>query len=177
MTDTLYDGRRFWVLTIVDNVTRESPVIEVDRSLTGQRVVAVLERLATTHGLPKRIAVDNGLEFVSNALDAWAYRNGVQLEFSRPGTPTDNALIEAFNGRFREECLDQHWFASLDEARRLIEQWRRDYNTQRPHGALGNQTPQAFANQLTRRGATTRGTLRMEHGSRWTLRGRTGYHG
>jgi putative transposase len=145
MSDNLYDGRRFRILTLVDNVSRESPAIEVDRSLTGQRVVAVLERLKATQRLPKRIAVDNGPEFISKALDAWAHRNGVELEFNRPGTPTDNAYIEAFNGRFREECLDQHWFVSIDDARITIEAWRQEYNAERPHSALANLTPQAFA--------------------------------
>lgn len=149
MTDQLQDGRRFRVLTLVDNVTRESPAIAVGQSLTGQQVVAVLERVKETHGLPQRIAVDNGPEFISQVVDAWAHRNGVQLEFSRPGTPTDNAYIEAFNGRFRDECLNQHWFASIDEARHTIEQWRQEYNTERPHSALGNQTPAEFAAQWT----------------------------
>ncbi len=147
MTDSLYAGRRLRLLTIVDTVTRESPAIAVDRSLTGQRVVAVLERLKATRGLPQRIAVDNGPEFVSKALDAWAHRHGVQLEFSRPGTPTDNAFIEAFNGRLRQECLDQHWCTSIDDARTIIEAWRQEYHVERPHGALGNRTPQAFAAQ------------------------------
>ncbi len=136
LTDSLADGRRFRVLTIVDNVSRVSPAIEVGNSLTGERVVAVLERLERTVGTPERIAVDNGPEFISKALDAWAYRNGVRLEFSRPGKPTDNAFAESFNGHFRAECLDQHWFASLEEARQTIEAWRVDYNTERPHRAL-----------------------------------------
>ena len=144
LTDGLADGRRFRVLTIVDNVSRVSPAIEVGNSLTGERVVAVLERLERTVGTPERIAVDNGPEFISKALDAWAYRNGVQLEFSRPGKPTDNAFAESFNGRFRDECLDQHWFASLEEARRIVEDWRVEYNTERPHRALGQQTPAAW---------------------------------
>ena len=144
LTDALADGRRFRVLTLVDNVSRVSPAIEVGGSLTGERVVAILERLKRTVGVPERIAVDNGPEFVSKALDAWAYRNGVQLEFSRPGMPTDNAFAESFNGRFRAECLDQHWFASLEEARQTIEAWRVEYNTERPHRALGQQTPAAW---------------------------------
>jgi putative transposase len=102
------DGRRFRILTIVDNVSRESPAIEVDVSFSGKRVATVLERLVRTHGVPKVIFVDNGPEFISKALDAWAHRNGVRLAFSRPGTPTDNPFIEAFNGRFRQECFDQH---------------------------------------------------------------------
>ena len=143
LADGLVDGRRFRVLTIVDNVSRVSPAIEVATSLTGERVAAVLERLRRTVGVPDRIAIDNGPEFVSKALDAWAYGNGVQLEFSRPGKPTDNAYVESFNGHFRAECLDQHWFASLEEARQTIEAWRVEYNTERPHRALGQQTPAA----------------------------------
>ena len=145
LTDTLVDGRRFRVLMIVDTVSRVSPAIEVGVSLTGERVVVVLERLQRTTGTPERIAIDNGPEFISNALDAWAYRNGVQLEFSRPGTPTDNAFVESFNGRFRDECLNQHWFTSLEEVRKTVEAWRIDYNTERPHRALGQQTPAAWA--------------------------------
>ena len=144
LADSLLDGRRFRVLTIVDNVSRVSPAITVGVSLTGERVVAVLERLKGAIGMPERIAIDNGPEFISKALDAWAYHNGVQLEFSRPGKPTDNAFAESFNGRFRDECLNQHWFASLEEARQIIEAWRIDYNTERPHRALGQETPTAW---------------------------------
>jgi putative transposase len=144
LTDSLVDGRRFRVLTIVDNVSRVSPAIEVGISLTGEGVVAVLERLKRTMGTPERIAIDNGPEFISKALDAWAYQNGVQLEFSRPGKPTDNAFAESFNGHFRAECLDCHWFVSLEEARHTIEAWRIDYNTERPHRALRQQTPAAW---------------------------------
>jgi putative transposase len=144
LTDGLADGRRFRVLTIVDTVSRVSPAIEVGPSLTGERVVAVLERLKRTTGTPERIAIDNGPEFISKALDAWAYRNSVQLEFSRPGKPTDNAFAESFNGRLRDECLDQHWFTSLEEVRQTVEAWRIDYNTERPHRALNQQTPAAW---------------------------------
>jgi putative transposase len=149
MSDSLYDGRRFRILTLVDNMSRESPAIEVGSSFSGQAVAEVLERLAQTRGLPQVIQVDNGPEFVSKALDEWARRHQVTLAFSRPGTPTDNPFIEAFNGRFRQECLDQHWFVSLDEARTVIAAWRKDYNTVRPHTALANLTPAAYkANQL-----------------------------
>jgi putative transposase len=144
LTDSLADGRRFRVLTIVDNVSRVSPAIAVGVSLTGERVVGLLEGLRATIGVPQRIAIDNGPEFISKALDTWAYRNGVQLEFSRPGKPTDNAFAESFNGHLRAECLDCHWFVSLEEARHMIEAWRLDYNTQRPHRALGQQTPAAW---------------------------------
>jgi putative transposase len=144
LSDNLAAGRRFRVLTIVDTVSRVSPAIEVGVSLTGERVVAVLERLRRTMGRPERIAIDNGPEFISKALDTWAYRNGVQLEFSRPGKPTDNAFVESFNGRFRDECLNQHWFTSLEEVRQTVEAWRIEYNTERPHRALGQQTPAAW---------------------------------
>ena len=144
LSDSLVDGRRFRVLTIVDNVSRVSPAIAVGASLTGERVVTLLDRLRSTVGVPQRIAIDNGPEFISKALDAWAYRNGVQLEFSRPGKPTDNAFAESFNGRFRDECLNLHWFASLEEVRQTVEAWRIEYNTERPHRALGQQTPAAW---------------------------------
>jgi len=149
MTDSLHDGRRFRVFTLVDTMTRESPTIVIDRSFSGQRVAEELGRLAGRTGLPKLIYVDNGPEFTSKALDEWAHRNRVKLVFSRPGTPTDNPFIEAFNGRFREECLDQHWFGSLEDARRTIEAWRVDYNTVRPHTALNNLTPSAYKASLT----------------------------
>ena len=144
LADTLVHGRPFKVMTLVDNVSRVSPAIEVDVSITGDHVVAVLDRLKRMAGCPARLAVDNGPEFISKALDAWAYRNGVTLEFSRPGKPTDNAFVESFNGHFREECLDQHWFETLAEAREVIEAWRVGYNEERPHRALGQRTPAAF---------------------------------
>jgi putative transposase len=144
LSDSLVDGRRFRVLTIVDNVSRVSPAIEVGVSLTGERVVGLLDQIRSTVGVSQRIAIDNGPEFISKALDAWAYQNGVQLEFSRPGKPTDNAFAESFNGRFRDECLNQHWFASLEEARQTVEAWRIEYNTVRSHRALGQQTPAAW---------------------------------
>lgn len=148
MSDSLASGQRFRLVTLVEHMSRESPAIEVDRSLTGHRVVAVLERLAAQSGLPQVLQVlqvDNGPEFTSQALDAWAHRRGVKLAFSRPGTPTDTPFIEAFNGRVRQECLDQQWVYSLEEARICLEEWRRDYNTIRPHTELGNQTPAAYA--------------------------------
>jgi putative transposase len=126
MSDSLASGQRFRRLTLVENMSRESPAIEVDRSLTGARVVAVLERLAAQRGLPQILQVDNGPEFTSQARDAWAHQRGVKLAFSRPGTPTDNPFIEAFNGRVRQECLDQQWFYSLDEARNCLEEWRKN---------------------------------------------------
>ena len=144
VSDKLADGRRFRLLALVDNFSRVSPALEADRSLTGKRVVEVLDRLAASGIKPKSIHVDNGPEFISKALDEWAYLNGVKLNFSRPGKPTDNAYIESFNGKLRTECLDQHWFVSLQEAKQTIEQWRKEYNTDRPHTALGMKTPEAF---------------------------------
>ncbi len=148
--DTLSDGRAFRALTVVDDCTRECPVIEVGLSLGSDRVVAVLERLAVTRGLPHSIVLDNGPECQSRALDAWAHRRGVQLQFIRPGKPVENAFIESFNGRLRDECLNQHRFLSLADARRTIEGWRQDYNTARPHRALGTLTPAQFAEQFQR---------------------------
>jgi len=145
VADGLIGGRRLRCLTIVDDCTRECLAIEVDTSITGTRVQAVLERLADTRGLPQSITVDNGPEFDSQVLDKWAYRSGVQLSFIRPGKPNENAYIESFNGKFRDECLNEHWFISLNHARSIIEAWRVEYNTERPHSSLGNKTPQEFA--------------------------------
>ena len=145
MSDELYDGRRIRLLTLVDNFTRESLAIEVSDHLGGHRVAEVLMRLGEERNLPKTIRVDNGPEFISKVLDQWAYLNGVELDFSRPGKPTDNAFIEAFNGRLRQECLNESWFLSLEDAREKVEVWRQEYNRQRPHGALGNLTPVEFA--------------------------------
>ena len=147
VSDSLLDGRRFRTLTIVDEWSRESPAMEVDASLTGQRVVRVLERLAAIRPLPASIRMDNGPEFISKALDAWAYAKGVRLQFIQPGKPTQNAYIESFNGRLREECLNEEVFTSLADARGKIESWRQDYNTLRPHSALGNRTPMEYLEQ------------------------------
>lgn len=143
--DRLADGRRFRVLTMVDDYSRECPALVADTSLTGARVVQVLECLAEAQSLPQRITVDNGPEFAGSALDAWAYRRGIQLHFIEPGHPTQNAYVESFNGKVRDECLNEHWFSTLEEARRLIETWRQDYNTCRPHSSLGDLTPAEFA--------------------------------
>jgi putative transposase len=144
ISDRLASGHSFRALTLVDNFTRECPAIEVDSSLTGTRVAAVLEHLKQTRGVPARLKVDNGPEFTSRALDAWAHFNGVKLEFSRPGKPTDNPYIESFNGRLRAECLSQQWFETLAQAREEIENWRVDYNERRPHTSLGWVPPQEF---------------------------------
>jgi len=136
---------KFRTLNVVDVYTRESRAVEVDTSLGGARVVRVLARLAEAHGTPARIMLDNGPAFTSKALDAWAYAHQVELTFSRPGKPTDNGYIESFNGKLRDECLNRHWFTSLDDARATLEAWRCDYNEARPHSALGQLAPTAFA--------------------------------
>jgi len=145
MSDELYNGQRIRLLTLVDNFTRESLAIEVDKSIGGYRVVEVLMQVASERDLPGVIRVDNGPEFTSKRLDQWAYLNGVKLDFSRPAKPTDNAFIESFNGRLRQECLNENWFLSLEDARDKIEAWRLYYNGERPHGSLGNKAPLEFA--------------------------------
>jgi putative transposase len=145
MQGVLWSGRRFRLLTIVDQFTKECPAIEVDTSLSGLRVARVLDWLAMTHGLPASITVDNGPEFAGMALDRWAYVKQVQLAFIRPGKPVENAFIESFNGRLRQECLNQHHFLDLEEARKTIELWRSRYNDFRPHRSLNGMTPEAFA--------------------------------
>lgn len=145
--DTLGEGRVFRALTIVDDFTRESVAIEVDTSLPGERVVQVLERLAGTRGLPSGIVCDNGPEFAGQVLDQWAYRRGVQLLFIEPGKPVQNAYAESFNGRLRDECLNETWFWTLAEAQVTIEAWRVEYNTARPHSGLAGVTPAEFAMQ------------------------------
>jgi putative transposase len=143
--DALASGRKFRTLSIEDAYTREMMTIEVDTSLPALRVVRVLERLRLGRPLPQRIVIDNGSEFTSKTLDQWAYQNKVTLHFIEPGRPMQNGYIESFHGKFREECLNQHWFLTLDDARETIEDWRIDYNQVRPHSALGYLTPQEFA--------------------------------
>ncbi|OGO23605.1 MAG: hypothetical protein A2144_14335, partial [Chloroflexi bacterium RBG_16_50_9] len=138
MSDQLYDGRRIRLLTLVDNFNRESLAIEVGEHIGSERVVEVLMQLSKQRNLPGRIQVDNGPEFISKRLDQWAYFNGVEMDFIRPGKPMDNGIIEAFNGRLRQECLNESWFLSLEDAREKVEAWRQDYNKNRPDGALGN---------------------------------------
>ncbi len=145
VADALFDGRKLRALTVVDNYTRESLAIDVGQSLKGEDVVATLNRIAATRGLPATIKVDNGSEFISKVMDRWAYERGVELDFSRPGKPTDNAKIESFNGRLRQECLNLHWFLSLDDAKAKIEAWRQYYNETRPHSALQWESPAHFA--------------------------------
>jgi putative transposase len=148
VSDALFDGRRIRALTLVDNLTREALAIVVDGSIRGEHAVDVVEQVAARRGASQLIRVDHGPEFVSKVLDRWAYECGGRLDFSRPSKLTDNAFIESFNGRLRDECLDTRWFLSLEDARSKIEAWRRDYNASRPHSALGQLTPLEFAAQV-----------------------------
>ncbi|GAA0603759.1 hypothetical protein GCM10009099_44590 [Caenispirillum bisanense] len=142
MADQLFDGRRIRLLTIVDAYSRLCPAIDVRHTYRGIDVVETLERVTAVHGVPKEIRVDNGPEFVSKDLDLWAWSNGVTLDFSRPGKPTDNAFVESFNGSFRAEGLNAYWFLSLKDAQSKCEAWRQDYNTVRPHSAIGHRPPE-----------------------------------
>jgi len=151
--DVLDDGRRFRLLTVVDDFTRACLAIDVDTSIGGRRVAEVLQRLIDTRGKPAMLITDNGPEFISRALDAWAYAHGIARHFIEPGKPNQNAYVESFNGRLRDECLNEHWFMSLGQARETIETWRLDYNAVRPHSALGDVPPQEFE-QLTLNRAT-----------------------
>lgn len=146
--DTLADGRVFRGFTVVDDFTRECPAIEVDHSLPGERVARTLDRLSKERGLPKTIVCDNGPEFQGQALDFWAYRHGVAISFIQPGKPVQNAFIESFNGKLRDECLNETYFTSLNDAQLTIEAWRKDYNETRPHSSLGDLTPAEFAKNI-----------------------------
>ncbi len=142
VSDQLIDGSRFRALTIVDNFSRRCMAIHPEKSIRGENVVEVLNELKYQKGVtPQRIQVDNGTEFISKALDLWAYENDVTLDYSRPGKPTDNPFIESFNGRFRDECLNVNWFLSLEDAKYKIDFWRREYNEFRPHSSLDDLTP------------------------------------
>lgn len=145
VSDQLYNGKRFRVLTLIDTYSRECLATFVEKSIKGEQVAEVLNGVRKLTGLPAKIKVDNGPEFISRALDAWAYLNKVQLEYSRPGKPTDNPHIESFNGSLRDECLNVHWFMSLEDAKSKIECWRKDYNEYRPHSGLTYRTPADFA--------------------------------
>lgn len=157
VVDQLADGRRFRALTVVDLFTRECLAIEIGQSLRAEHVVQALNRLKYDRGVPRAIRCDNGSEFISGQTDLWAYTNQVQLDFSRRGTPTDNAVIESFNGRFREECLNAHWFDSLEDAKEKIDAWRWDYNEHRPHRSLEGLTPREFARKAIARVADSPG--------------------
>ena len=154
MRDNLANGRTIKVLSVVDEYTRKCFRIEVDTSINGMRVARALSDIGRIEGLPEIIINDNGPEFISNALDSWAYQRGVKLTFIRPRKPVENAYIESFNGRLRDECLNENWFLTLEHARGIIERWRMDYNTVRPHSSLGYLTPEEFARQKSGKNST-----------------------
>ncbi len=139
----LADGRWFRTLTVLDLYTRESLALVADRSLTGVKVAAALSQVLQQRRAPQAITVDNGGEFVSRAMDAWAYAHDVRLDFIRPGKPVENAFIESLNGKLRDECLNSHVFTSVAEAQVVLDAWREDYNAVRPHSALQDRTPAA----------------------------------
>ena len=145
--DSLWCGRKFRTFSVVDTFSRECLTVESDTSLPSYRVVRILDRLAELKGFPASIRVDNGPEFIAKALDEWAYRNNVKLDFIRPGKPVENAYVESFHGKFRDECLNKNYFLDLQEAKDIIESWRIEYNTFRPHSSLDYQTPEEFLKQ------------------------------
>lgn len=148
--DRTAEGRVIKCLTIVDDGTHEAVAIETERSISGQMLTRVLDRLALTRGLPKVIRTDNGKEFCGKAMVIWAHQQGVDLRLIEPGKPNQNAYVESFNGRLRDECLNEHWFTNLLQARTVIETWRREYNEERPKKALGGLTPTAYAEQMAK---------------------------
>ena len=149
--DALFWGRNIRMLTVEDAFTREALAIEVDTSLSGVRVARVLDRVTEERGaVPQVLVLDNGPELTSRALDQWAYKRGVRLHFIDPGKPQQNGFIESFNGKLRDECLNEHWFLSLADARRIVEDWRLDYNQNRPHSSLGNLTPEEYLADYTK---------------------------
>lgn len=152
--DRTAEGRVIKCLTIVDDATHEAVAIEVERAISGHGVTRVLARLALSRGLPQVIRTDNGKEFCGKAMVAWVHEQGVQLRLIEPGKPNQNAYVESFNGRLRDECLNEHWFPSLLQARTVIETWRREYNEERPKKALGGLTPAVYAEQLAARADT-----------------------
>lgn len=148
VSDQLANGRRFRVLNIVDDFSRECVLQVTDFSLSGERVANELARLAEQRSLPRTIVCDNGPEFTSKAMFFWSKKYGVTLHFIQPGKPTQNAFVESFNGKFRDYCLNLHWFASLSDARSTIDGWRHHYNHVRPHRSLGKKPPAVFAQEV-----------------------------
>lgn len=146
--DALADGRRIRILTVVDDYSRESLKLVVDTSLNGARVRDELMELIAQRGMPGRILSDNGTEFTSTAILKWCHEQGVRWDYIQPGKPQQNGYIESFNGKLRDECLNENWFTGLQEARRLVEEWREEYNERRPHSSLGGRTPNEVARDV-----------------------------
>ncbi len=151
MSDQLVLGRRIRVFTLVDNFSRESLALKVGFRLGSEDVVEVLNGVIAERGRPHSIRCDNGTEFTSQVMDQWAYWNRVVLDFIPPGRPMENGIIEGFNSRFRQECLNEYWFLSVADAQGRVDAWREDYNSERPHGSLGNMTPNEYADQAAAR--------------------------
>ncbi len=163
VSDSLADGRKFRVFNVVDDYSREALVMEVDTSIGGQRIARLLDEQAATRGAyPASIVCDNGPEFISHALAEWAEEHDVKLEFIQPGRPVQNCFVESFNGRFRDECLNETWFVSVDDARRIIAKWKTQYNEVREHGSLGGLTPSEFARQWSLRADTPSSILPLK---------------
>lgn len=163
VSDSLADGRKLRVFNVVDDYSREALIMEVDTSIGGQRVARLLDEQAAICGAyPQSIVCDNGPEFISHALDQWAEEHGVKLEFIQPGKPVQNCFVESFNGRFRDECLNENWFVSLDHARKIIGRWKDEYNTVREHGSLGGCTPREFARLWSLRADTPSSILPLQ---------------
>lgn len=148
VSDALFDGRRLRMLTVIDLHTRECLGIRVGQNLKAADVAEELDRIAFLRGTPEIMKTDNGSEFAGKVMDRWAYDNGIKMDFSRPGKPTDNGTVESFNGSLRRECLNENWFLSLDDARQKVEEWRRFYNLVRPHSSLGWISPSEYARKL-----------------------------
>ena len=148
MSDSLASGRKFRILNVLDIATRECIAIEIDVSIKGERLTKILDKLIFLRGKPASITMDNGSEFTSKVFESWAKKKSIQLNFIQPGKPFQNAFIESFNGKFRDECLNESWFLNLKQAKKLVENWRIDYNARRPHSALGNLTPQEYADVI-----------------------------
>jgi len=159
VSDAMANGRRIKILTVIDEATRECLALEVDKSISGQRVASVLNRIAFFRGYPREILTDNGPEFTSVALSEWTYGKKITHLFIEPDKPVQNAYIESFNGKFREACLSTHWFKNLYEARELIEAWKSEYNHFRPHSAFGNLTPAEYAKILDQKSEQTHSGL------------------
>lgn len=153
VSDNFISGRRLKILTVVDNFTKECPLIHVDTNITGLKLVDIFKELGKRRPLPSTIVCDNGPEFISRDFDAWAYNRGIKLDHIRPGKPVENCFIESFNGKFREECLEENIFSGIEYARIMIESWRKHYNRFRPHSSLGNKTPMEFMESF---GASTK---------------------
>ncbi|AXR64071.1 putative insertion element IS407 [Leptospira mayottensis 200901122] len=144
MSDSLYSGKRFRILNIIDDFGRFAVVTQTEFSITSERLVRILNEASEVCKLPKQIVVDNGPEFASKTFLRWAFEKGVDIHFITPGKPTENAFIESFNGKMRNECLNENWFKNLEEAQRLVEDWRNFYNSERPHSSLGGLTPKEY---------------------------------